>query len=67
MSVKAFVNAGYALIVEDFLRVPGMLLDPAIDHLRETFGMERQNPEADEAALNQQSLRQLEQMMAGVR
>ena len=68
MTLRHFLDAAYVLLVEEYQRIGTNLMD-AIDKTGEFRASSK--PEeaetANEAARNEASLRQLEQMMAGVR
>lgn len=67
MTLGAFTDASYALMVRSFQGIPGKTLFDAIEFVEASLGIE--NSETKEVAVeesNEASLRQLEAMMRGV-
>lgn len=60
------MNAAYALMVRTYAGIPGTNLLEAIDRTNKAFGLEAEEQEPV-AVKNEQSLKQLQGMMAGVR
>jgi len=67
VTLRAFVSAAYALMVRTYAGIPGKTLLEAIDLANETFGMKTEEQiEAAVESQNEQSLKRLEALMAGV-
>lgn len=66
LTLRAFVNAAYALMVRTYAGIPGKNLLEAIELANESFGLETRSKEEDIGAKNAAALNQLDAMMAGV-
>ncbi len=65
MTLRAFIDAAYALMVRTYAAMPGKHLLEAMDLANESFGIEKSKEMPSEAD-NDASLKQLEKLMAGV-
>jgi hypothetical protein len=66
LTLRTFIQAAYALMVRTYAGIPGKNLLEAIDLANESFGIEQNKNEPVETQ-NEQSLKQLETALMGVR